>query len=59
ARLRKAIDDAGVQRRLHHSELVMEAAFRATSALSKAAAQKAVNAALKVLENALKQALPG
>jgi len=57
ARLDGRLDDAGVQRRLERSRIVLAAAFHATAAVTEAAAQRAVDAALQVLERALSRGL--
>ncbi|MGH9749930.1 MAG: hypothetical protein ACRD6R_08410 [Candidatus Polarisedimenticolia bacterium] len=57
ARLRGEIDDEELEIQLRDEQLALEAGLKMVSVLSKAAAQKAANAALNVLRKAIAAAL--
>jgi len=58
-RLAGEIDDEELKSQLEDERLVLEAALEVCKLEEKVAIQKAVNAALKVLEEAIKSCLPG
>jgi len=58
ARLKGDIDDEELKSQLEDEKDVLKAALLACKVKEKAAAQKAVNAAIKVLSDAIKVAIP-
>lgn len=57
-RLQGEVDDAFVRARLDDERIVLESELHAISILTKAAAQRAANAAVDVLMEAIQKALP-